>query len=220
MLKNLKSLFVVEEDSPKEPKETPSDSKDDAKPAASTPKQTVSTTISSSGAVDNRILEKLLKVIEANNLEGFDYLEYKKSLKALEKMPMDEATKYRSAFATASTMGVTLSKLVESANHYLGILKSENSNFTTASKDEVKRRVSDKEGQVTQYENLIKEKSEKIKALTEEISKHQAQIEQLKADISKGKGKIDKTLVDFEQSYLYLKNQLETDVANMTKYLK
>jgi len=223
MFKNLKSLFVTEDIEEKaEPKDNKTEKAAESTSSSSVAKPVtpISSNRSSAGAVDSKILDRLLKIIEDNNLDGFDYLEYKKSLKALEKMPMDEATKYRSAFATASTMGVTLDKLVQSTKHYLGVLKSENSHFTNASKAEVKKRVSDKESQLGQFDNLIKEKSEKIKALTEEIAKHQKQIEELKSEIETGHSKIAKTQLDFEKSYLYLKNQLEEDVVKMEKYLK
>ena len=51
-------------------------------------------------------------------ITGFDYLEYRRSLKSLETFPMDEATKFRSSYATASTMGVTVEKLLESIEFY------------------------------------------------------------------------------------------------------
>jgi len=131
MLKNLKSLFIVEDE--EENKEAPKPSektagKSDKEPVVSTPPPLPNTSVSASsqGVLDTNIVEKLLQAIEKNNLEGFDYLEYKKSLKALEKMPMDEATKYRSAFATASTMGVTLDKLIQTTNFYIGVLDKEN----------------------------------------------------------------------------------------------
>ncbi len=217
MLKNLKSLFVVEEETSEKPK---TESTDSEKPDSSNSSQSAAPAAKTEGTVDNKIIERLLKIIDDNNLDGFDYLEYKKSLKALEKMPMDEATKYRSAFATASTMGVTLDKLVKTTEHYLGILKSENSNFSTASKSEVKRRVSDKQEQVKQFENLIKEKSEKIKALTKEITKHQKQIESIKNEINQSQQKISDTQLNFEKSYLFLKEQMENDIKKMTQYLK
>lgn len=223
MFKNLKALFITEDEEQKapKPKEKANQPEKTAEPAKSATSASSAQKISTaSGELDSKILDRLLKIIDDNNLDGFDYLEYKKSLKALEKMPMDEATKYRSAFATASTMGVTLDKLVESTKHYLGVLKSENSHFINASKAEVKRRISDKESQLDQFDNIIKEKSERIRVLTEEIAKHQKQIEDLKKEIEKGQGKIAKTQIDFERSYLYLKNQLDEDIIRMQKYLK
>ncbi|WP_299434325.1 hypothetical protein [uncultured Aquimarina sp.] len=226
MLKNLKSLFIVDdaEEENKEPSESTgkSEVKSDKKPAASTPPPLPNNPVSSSteGALDTKIVEKLLQAIEKNNLEGFDYLEYKKSLKALEKMPMDEATKYRSAFATASTMGVTLDKLLQTTNFYIGVLNKENEQFIGAFKNQFDSKVSGREREIAQFESIIKEKSEEIKRLTEEIAKHQQQIGDLKAKVEESNSKINKTQNDFKVSYNHLKAQFEEDIVKMQKYLK
>ncbi len=226
MLDKLKSIFIVD-DSPKEnPKEKKDDSKKETSATTSSTTQTVSTapkrqtTTTSSGTVDNSIIERLLGAIEKNNLEGFDYIEFKKALKALEKIPMDEATKYRSTYATASTLGVTLDKLVDSTTHYIKVLDNENTTFIKAFEGQISSKVGNKEKEIVQFEAIIKEKSARIKQLTEEIAKHQEQITGLRQAVDESKSKIDKTRNDFKLSYLHLRTQLEQDVEKMKQYLK
>lgn len=226
MLKNLKSLFIVEDDKPKAApakdslkKETNNNT---SKKTKNKPVTTNATPLNAdtSGTVDQTIVEKLLSAIEKNNLEGFDYLEYKKSLKALEKMPMDEATKYRSAFATASTMGVTLEKLLNTVRFYIGVLDKENEQFVGTFKNQFTDKVANKEKEITQFEGIIKEKAEKIKQLTEEIARHQDQIADLKVKLEEGKLKINQTQSNFTESYTLLKSQFEEDIVKMHQYLK
>ena len=62
--------------------------------------------------LDERSINVLTKALENANLPGFDYLEFKQSLAALTQMNMDEAMAIKSAFATASTMGLTKEKLL------------------------------------------------------------------------------------------------------------
>ncbi|MEW7280059.1 hypothetical protein ABW636_15805 [Aquimarina sp. 2201CG1-2-11] len=227
MLKNLKSLFIID-DSEDEKKESSKSSDTlksritDKKAVNPTPPPLSNSTsnATTNGVVDAKIIEKLLQAIEKNNIEGFDYLEYKKSLKALEKMPMDEATKYRSAFATAATMGVTLDKLLQTTDFYIGILNKENDQFLGAFKSQFDDKVSGREREIAQFETIIKEKSEQIKKLTEEISKHQHQIGDLKTKLEESNNKINKTQNDFKMSYDHLKSQLEGDKIKMQKYLK
>lgn len=223
MLKNLKSLFIVEEPS-EEKKEAPKQEKKET--LEKTIKQTTvsasqpTRTTSSVSNVDRKIIEKLLSAIENNNQEGFDYLEFKKALKALEKMPMDEATKYRSTFATASTLGVTLNGLVSSAGHYVRVLEKENSTFLKTFEGQLSTKVGDKEKEIVQFDNIIKEKAAAIKQLTDEITKHQAQIATLKQEVQESRAKIDQTQNNFKFSYLHLRTQLEEDVQKMKQYLK
>ncbi|MCD8434066.1 hypothetical protein LNJ03_01960 [Tenacibaculum dicentrarchi] len=222
MLKNLKSLFFTEDESEKENKQEDKKQAVSAKKSAEINTVNKSTTINSNvtGSVDAAIVEKLLAAIENNNLDGFDYLEFKKALKALEKIPMDEATKYRSTYAAASTMGATLDSLLETINHYIGVLDTENSTFTKAFEGQLVAKIGNKEKEITQFEAVVNEKSEKIKQLTNEITKHQNQIEELKKLIADSSHKITKTQNDFKISYLHLRTQIEQDAQKIKEYIK
>ena len=219
MLKNLKSLFIVDDKTTSKNNDIDASDKTKDIPRKEAPKK-ITPPVKGKGNIDPKIVEKLLQAIEKNNLEGFDYLEYKKSLKALEKMPMDEATKYRSAFATASTMGVTLDKLIETTNFYIGVLDKENEQFLGAFKNQFDSKVSGREREINQFDSMIKEKSKQIKNLTEEISKHQEQITVLKNKVEESNSKMIKTQKDFKLSYNHLKSQLDEDKIKMEKYLK
>ncbi|WP_233897517.1 hypothetical protein [Tenacibaculum piscium] len=222
MLKNLKSLFFTEDESEKENKQEDKKQAVSAKKSAEINTVNKSTTINSNvtGSVDAAIVEKLLAAIENNNLEGFDYLEFKKALKALDKIPMDEATKYRSTYAAASTMGATLDTLLETIKHYIGVLDTENSTFIKAFEGQLVAKVGNKEKEITQFEAVINEKSEKIKQLTNEITKHQNQISELKRLVDDSNQKITKTQNDFKMSYLHLRTQFEQDAQKIKQYIK
>lgn len=228
MFKNLKSLFIVDENekstgtsntlSKKVVSKVTPLAGEKVEPIKVSVKQTIVSDIT--GNVDAAIVEKLLLALDKNNLEGFDYLEYKKSLKALEKLPMDEATKYRSAFATSATMGVTLNKLLDTTAFYLEILEKENTQFLNVFKNQFDDKVSNRQREIDQVKSKISEKSEHIKKLTEEIANHQNQIKSLTSQIEESNSKINKTQNDFKKSYAYLKEQIENDVTNMNQYLK
>lgn len=215
MLNKLKSLFIVEEETETEKKEPQKEANTKNAPIPKSTSPSVNL-----GSVDSKIIEKLLKAFEDNNQEGFDYLEYKNALKALDKMPMDEATKYRSAFATASTIGTTLDKLTSSAQFYIAILDKENKTFLSSFDSQVKNKISSKENELKQFENLIKSKSEQIKQLTLDIQKHQTQIQEIKLKLKESRGMMQSTQDNFKSSYVKLKSQLEEDIVKMEKYLK
>ena len=110
MLKNFRSLFIVSDENAATPvSETPTTNQ--TVELVQKPDQKVT---SSTGNVDNDILGKLFQALEDNNQSGFDYMEFRKALKTLSALPMDESIKYQSTFATASTIGVTLEMLLSS----------------------------------------------------------------------------------------------------------
>ncbi len=164
-------------------------------------------------------MEKLLAVLEENNQEGFDYLEFKKSLQALSKMPMDEKTRFCSAFATAATMGATVAKLNESIQTYKKHLDIENSNFLKTLKDQVDEKVLGRENEVKRHEKSIHEKSEQIKKLTGEISQHQQQMKVITSKIAEDKQKIENTREEFTRTFERLMAQINYDNEKINEYI-
>ena len=222
MLDKLKSLFVVEDEEVK--KTNASDKTKSGAPTGAIKNERKEVPISSispsSGKVNSKFLEVLLKAMDANDLDGFDYLEFKQSLKSLEKMPMDEPTRFKSAYAMAQTMGATPEHLIKTADHYIKVLLSEEEKFEQALVNQRSRQIGDKENQIKQFENLIKEKTKMIDQLKAEIKKHTAEQEKMKKDISKATIKVESTKNDFHASFNHLVSQIKKDVENMKNYLK
>jgi hypothetical protein len=230
MFKNLKSLFIVEEEDTQKKEEQPGDKKEPfsetkntnqiVQKVDATIKGGITNTTNPGGAVDTRIWDSLLKAIEDNNQDGFDYLEFKNSLKALASMPMDEATRFKSAFATASTMGVTLVKLVQSVDFYKAILEKEKGQFQEALKTQVDHSVGAKETLVKQLNEEIKKKAEHIALLTKEIDAHKNELEATQTHISEATQKIEITKTNFEITFNTLIHQINDDLNKMNTHLK
>jgi len=238
MLKNLKKWFVVDDAEFKEKmggkkeestdsdivpsrptkRATPSTNKTTSNPSTSSATP-INTTVPA-GKATSKFTDILLKAMEANNIAGFDYLEYKQSLHKLAKMPMDEPTRYQSAYAAASTMGATPKQLVETAHFYIDILKKEESKFAQALANQKSKQIGDKEQLIKQHDNLIKEKSKQIESLKKEIAQHQTKSEQMKKSISSATVKVETTKNNFVASYNLVISQIHNDIANMKKYLK
>jgi uncharacterized phage infection (PIP) family protein YhgE len=138
----------------------------------------------------------------------------------MEKMSIDEATRFKSAFATASTIGVTLTNLVDTANHYVSILDEENQKFAaTVSRNEVQM-VQQKQAEIKGMIAKITTKEERITALRKEIEADKVKAEKMKAEIDASQSTIELTKNNFEKSFLSLRAQFVTDIEKMKKYLK
>jgi uncharacterized protein (DUF3084 family) len=224
MFKKLKDLFIVEENVPEKPvieekpKTTTSKGNAIVKTTTSSPSSTM-TNADLKGEVNDRFLKILSDALEKNNLEGFDYLELKKSLQSLSSMPMDEATRFKSAFAMASSMNVSAKQLLDSADFYMNILSQEEQKFENALAQQKSTKVHSQEEQVKQLEMTVKAKAEQIKQLTQEIDTLQQQITTTNTEIAEQTAKVTKTKNDFAVSYNAVTEQIQNDVANMKKYL-
>ena len=216
-LKKIKSVFIVDDASgsaTEEPSEKASEKPETKSQAAA------SAPVEVKGSVSEQFYDLLFSSLEKNNQEGFDYLEFKKSLQSLAKLPMDEATRYQSAYAAAQAMGTSQQRLTDTANIYLKTLKEEESKFQEALSVQRAKQIGDKEKNIQDMELGLKQKGEKIAQLTKEIQEGQAAMEKLKAEISESVLKLDATKNDFKTTYMDLAGQIETDIRKIGQYLK
>jgi predicted transcriptional regulator len=168
---------------------------------------------------DSKSLEFLTKVIERNNLPGFDYLEFKGAIENLSKFHSDEALAFRSAFATASTLGLTKEKLLETAQHYRKLLQNEKAQFEAASQKQQEQRIGAKLKHVADLKAQIAANELKIKQLQSEIDKAKSETNHADFEIEKEVQKINETKTRFASTHEIVLKQIDKDIENIGKYL-
>ena len=236
MFDRIKKLFVVEDNDPLK-KALEQKSQEEAEATASTEEMVPSrpaTKPSNSqnpttqapaakptgGKVTDKFMNILLGAMDKNNLDGFDYLEYKQSLMSLQNMDMDEATRYQSAFAMAKTMGATPKKLLETANHYLNILKTEEQKFGQALVSQKDKQIGNRQQRLDQLAKAVEHKRKQIAQLTKEIEAHEQETAQIKEQITDSTVKVENTKNNFVVTYQLLTSQIQEDIRKMQSYLK
>ena len=142
--------------------------------------------------VDQKVYLALIKAIKDRHQEGFDYLRFKQSVSNLLDMDLDEETSMKSAYMTASTMGLTKSKLTNSIRHYLEAQK---------------------------LEKKIEEYQKKIEKMKEEMNLYQSKIDSVDEEMNTAKAKIEKTRDGFELTYDSLTELIEKDLAKIESLL-
>lgn len=172
------------------------------------------------GQLNEKFVEVLTKALADNNQEGFDFFEFRSSLKSLAKMPMDDATRFQSAFAMASTMGATPQKLISSAQFYLDVLKNEEKKFGEVVAAQRSKLVGTKEQEMLNLDAAVRNKAEQIKELTKQIEEHQNRMEQLKHEIHEATAKVEATATDFTATYHSVVAQIQGDIEGMKTFLK
>lgn len=229
MFKNIKSLFIVEDETPgKKPKPSSAKKKpakketkpaDNAKAAAEKHVPPPPPRTSTAGQVTEKFTTTLLKAIEANNIDGFDYIEYKQAIKGTDGMGMSEEMRYKSSFAVAKTMGVTSDYLIKTAQAYMSVLEKEEKKFMTTVERQIQQRVGQRKDMLTKLEQAIEQKTQQIENLKKEIEEHQKLLEKTKEEVSGTQEKILMTKNDFQASYVHIRKQLEEDISKMKQYL-
>jgi hypothetical protein len=219
MFKKIKSLFVVEDavgnTSVDEVKRTdiPTNSEMSATVGQSSEIKPPSTTFD--GKPDAKFTDLLLRSIESNNMDGFDYLEYKNSLKSIESVIPDEVMRYKSAFEMAKTMGLSKEKLIQSASHYLNILISEDKKFKDALENQKAKQIQGRADQLAAIEKSVVEKQQMIEKLNKEIESSKGQLEGVRKEINDAVVKIDVTNQQFVASYNLVYGQIYEDIEKI-----
>lgn len=165
---------------------------------------------------DEAIIAKLKQALQDNNRPGLDFLEFQASLAALEKVIPDEPTRYRSAFATMATMGVTVSVLLETAQFYREVLKKETAEFEREMQLRQKNGVGDKQSEIDGLKKSIQAASESIQRLTAEIAASQAKMTKLQGQIEDANGKLASARQRFESSV----QQVDAEILQQQKQIQ
>ncbi|MCB0592590.1 MAG: hypothetical protein H6557_28265 [Lewinellaceae bacterium] len=169
--------------------------------------------------LDERSLNSLIKALEKNNLDGFDYIEFKQSLGRLRDLNIDESTAYKSAFATASTVGLTKDKLLKTAEHYKKVLFKEKQQFDEALQKQMEQRVESKRSEVEKMKKQVEEYRAKIKQMEDKIAKAQSTIDHADEDIQSAREKIESTKQGFEETLRSILDEIDQDVKNIDTLL-
>jgi hypothetical protein len=220
LLKKFKSVFVVEEENSNKQTAPAAAETTNTQQQTPAPPPVATRSVSEGGAVTDKFVQILLGALEKNNQQGFDYFEFRQSLKNLAKMPMDEATRFHSAYAMAQTMHVTPAKLIESAQFYLNVLTGEQSKFNEAHAQQRAKLIGNREDEVKNLEAMIQNKSEQIKQLTQQIEEHRRMSEQIRSEVGESTVKIENTKADFEVTFNSVAGQIQEDIAKIQQHLK
>lgn len=225
MLKKLKNIFVVEDDSaPEATKASESTSQPSAAPksadtAFEVPKSQASKTNATGGKPDSKFVNLLFKAIEDNNIEGFDYLEFKQSVQSLSKVESDEGQRFKNAFAMANSMGLTKTKLFSSAKHYVKVLDNEEKKFAEAFNAQRSKQIQQREEGSKRLGESIKAKEAQIKKLQAEIESEKKKLSTIESDIGKAMAKVEATKEGFYGAYHMVLKQIKDDLDKITNYI-
>ncbi len=224
MLKKIKSIFVFEEEGgARLPKAETNESLDNS---SGNSVQTSAPDIADRSvalpevSAQNRFLGILAQTIEKNNQPGFDYFEFRQSLINLAKLNMDEATRYKSAYAAAQAMGVSPTTLINSAKGYLNLLTEEGKKFSIAEQNQRTKVVEDRKNELAQISSDIQKKQEMISRLQAEVEQLTKTLETKKEDADNMAGKLEQTKAEFEAAMGAIAGKISTDIELMDQYLK
>jgi septal ring factor EnvC (AmiA/AmiB activator) len=168
---------------------------------------------------DQKSVEFLETAMVRSTQSGFDYLKFKQSIEQLASLNLDSATALKSAFATASTMGVTKDSLLQSARHYLTVLGDEKKQFDQALNNQVQQRIDSKKQELLKLQQEIEEHKRQIARLEKQIVEYQERISKSDEEVADAKASIEQTKLKFETTYQQFVSAIELDMTAIQQNL-
>jgi hypothetical protein len=170
-------------------------------------------------ALDEKSLEMLTTVIEQNNLPGFDYYEFKRAVAMLIMMDLDEARAHKSAYQTASTVGVTKEKLIETAKYYRNLMEKEQATFATTFEKQTQLRITDKQNHVLRLKDQVARHEADVARMQEEIAAYKDKVAQAELQITSDTDKLAGTRTAFEATLKAVILGIDTDIEKIHQHL-
>ncbi len=174
------------------------------------------------GTFDEKFYNSFLHVLENNNIEGVDYLEFSKAKKAMDNIPgMAEAVKYQSTYASLKANStITKEQLLKTADFYIEKLENEGKEFDVEMQNEISAQVHARNEQSKSKEAEIVKKQEDIAKLQNEINVLNAEIGQSNVEAQQFQAKIDSTAKNFKITLEAVKGQINLDKQNIQTYIQ
>lgn len=170
--------------------------------------------------LDEKSVAALLKAIKENYENGqFDYLNFKKSVASLGEMNLSEEMAVKSAFATASTLGLTKEDLVKSARKYVYALENERENFAETVLAQKASKIDGRKKEVSELAGKIEQNKLRIRELEREIEIFQKRIDNVDQDVEEARTKIQNTQDKFLRAFDLISSDIEGDIKKINKYL-
>lgn len=176
-------------------------------------------TFSPNQDLDVKSLEFLTRALEQRNLPEFDYLEFRQSVGNLKALDMDDQTAFRSAFATASTMGITRERLLETAQFYKSVLRDEQKKFEAALRARMQQEVNSREAEVAQLKAQVEKQRQQIITLQQQIASGEQSIATANAAVSEEKSRIAERQAEFEHTLSSIVNAIDHDIERIDQFL-
>lgn len=171
--------------------------------------------IHSEKALNPKILETLHKAMDNANLPGEDYYELIKAVEAMGDIKLSEEDKMRSAIAALSTKGLTVEKVVSSAQYYLEVLENEKRKFYTAFENKIKGSINADKKRIEKLKEAVQEKTSQIEDLKKVIEDSKTKIKELEDEIHKSNEKVEGIEDSFLYTYEHVMNKIKSDIQKV-----
>lgn len=161
---------------------------------------------------DPQIGGMLRQSLEENKLAGFDYLKFVSAVEEMKSTGASEDQRFKMAFMTAKQLGVDKGSLSSSGQHYLDVLKQDESDFNSDCAQHVKTEVQAREKKLAQIEDTIT-------SLAKQLAQLQQDQQTLKSELESERSTLDSRQAAFQATLGSIRSDIENNLQKINQYL-
>lgn len=169
--------------------------------------------------IDQKSANLLVRAIKENNKDGFDYLEFLVSVQKLRSMDLDDSTAMKSAFATASSFGLTKESLVSSGQFYISVLRKEYESFKEALSRQIVKKINEPEASIKKMTEEYDQIDKKIAELQKKKTLYKEKVDKMKATIDSNKKDLTEREERFNTAFNSIKTSIEEKITKIKEQL-
>ena len=167
---------------------------------------------------DQNVYSQFVKLLEENNMEGYDYFEFRSAIENMKAVIPGEAERFKAAYAAVASF-VKADKLISSIDFYLSKIDEKKKEFDEYVTSVVGQKVTGKEEQAKALDEKIIKTNEAIAKLNEDIGKLQEERTKLLNESVSEKAKIETVRNGFVSTYNKVVSEINSDKTKIKTYL-
>lgn len=176
------------------------------------------------GAFDQKIFDALNASLDEHEVGDVCYLEFYRAKNALANSQpgMPAGSMYNSTYIMLKATAPKLTKehILETADHYLGVLDAEEKEFNQAIEQKKSTDIQKRIDSQSINQKAIDEKKKQIEAINAEISTLMTENLSLQNDIVQAQSKLDSRVKNFGVTINIMRNSITTDKENIKTYIQ
>lgn len=176
----------------------------------------------SSGTVDTKFAQHFADVLAQNNPPGPDYFEFRETLRSLSNLGLTEDKQYQAAWASFKALSGTaeVGTLTSTANGYIAALGKDREGFSKSVEAALSERVGGLQNEQKRLQSENEALAKQLLAIQQQIDANNNRLSAIGGEITEQSTKINQNRQNYDATFAHFTEQIKSDVAKMTQYLK
>ncbi|MFD2574149.1 hypothetical protein ACFSUS_26165 [Spirosoma soli] len=175
-----------------------------------------------SGTVDSKFAEHFANVLAQNNPAGPDYFEFRETLRSLNNLGLPEDKQYQAAWASFKALGgpADASVLTNTANQYMAALNRDREGFAKSVETALAERVGGLQNEQKRLQSENETLARQLVEIQQKIDANNNRLSAIDGEVTEQSAKINQNRQNYDVTFAHFTDQIKSDIAKMTQYLK